>query len=309
MRGLAVLLACGVFLVPGCAERITPTAGTFNTTTTTDLMTGGMAKAPAPGMEKQKDDVPGPGGGREAEPRKPDDAPKSQKRMIVYTGRIEVYVKDFEAARDEMLALLKEQDGYAASSDQSGEPGEPRHGTWTLRVPVVKFDSFLNAVAKLGELRRRTLESEDITDRYYDTQAETTNFELREKALRKLYDEKIAGTKLSDLLDVDRELSAVRGQINLRKGQLQRWDKLTTFATVYVTLWTRQGYVPEESPTFFTTIGRTFGESIDALVRFGKGIVLLVVAVVPWLAVTAVAVTPMWLMWRARRPRSAAPPG
>src|SRR5262249_36921548 len=157
--------------------------------------------------------------------KKPEQKPR--RRMIVYTGRVEMIVDDYDASRDRMMLLLKEHEGYEATSEQSGRPNETRRGLWTLRVPVANFQPFLDAVTKLGELRRQTLDSNDVTDPYFDTQAETTNLEAREKALRKLYEEKIAGTKLADLIEVDRELSNVRGQINLRKGQLQRWEQET----------------------------------------------------------------------------------
>src|SRR5262249_17220717 len=192
-----------------------------------------------------------------AQPAKQDEKPRP--RMIVYTARLEMVVEDedFDSARERILELLKEQGGYVASSDQAGQLGQPRQGTWVLRVPVARFDAFLDAVAKVGELQRQALESDAITDRYFDTRAEGTNLEGREKALRKLYDEKIAGTKLSDLLEVDRELSNVRAQINQRKGQLQRWEKETTFATVNVHLFARKGYVPPTAPDFGTSLSRT----------------------------------------------------
>src|SRR5262249_9381319 len=46
-------------------------------------------------------------------------------------------------------------------------------------------------------------------------------------------------------------------------------------------------YTPPVNPTFGTQIGRTFRESIALLTSFGKGIVLIVVAVAPWLPLAA----------------------
>src|SRR5436309_1510736 len=122
-----------------------------------------------------------------------------------------------------------------------------------------------------------------------DMHAEVTNLEAREKALRAMLDDqKLTGKSLKDLLDVDRELSGVRGQINQRKGQLQRWDKETAFATIHVEMQDRKSYRPPTAPDFGTTIGRTFHSSIDALVTAGKGLVIAAVALAPWLGVLAV---------------------
>jgi hypothetical protein len=258
------------------------------------------AQAPAVAGGKQ------PQGGERA----PQKDKKAQPRLIIYTGQVELIVADFEEARVKMMAALKEQDGYVSGSEVTGQPGEPRYGRWTLRIPVAKFETFLDELARLGELRRQTLDSEDVTDRYFDTKAEVANLEARQEALRKLYQEKIGGSKLTDLLEVDRELSNVSGQINLRKGQLQRWEKLVEFATITLTLRDRRGYVPPESPDFGTTVGRTFHSSIDALVSTGKGIVLVAVAVGPWLGVLLVLFAAVWFPVRyfTRRSRSRIPP-
>jgi hypothetical protein len=224
-------------------------------------------------------------------------------RKILYSGSVEAIVEDFDEAEEQLHDTVKEFKGYVANSEKAGTPGEPRWGTWTVRIPAEKFDDFVAAVTKLGELRRATRDSQDVTDAYYDTKAEVTNLEAREEALRKLYKEKIAGSKLTDLLELDRELNTVRGQINRRKGQLQRWDKLSEYATLIVRLQDRKGYVPDVTPEFRTRIGRTWAASIDALVWFAKGLLLVAVALAPWLFVFAVVVVPAVLIARraARR--------
>src|SRR5262249_44905914 len=143
----------------------------------------------------------------EAQDRAPDEAragAKAVRRKIIYTAHVHLVVEDFDRAEGQLLALVKERDGYVAQSDLRGEAGMRRNGTWTVRIPVARFDSFLEAMAQLGELTERRLDSEDVTDQYHDTAAEVRNYEAREQALRKLYREKIAGSKLEDLLAVDR---------------------------------------------------------------------------------------------------------
>jgi hypothetical protein len=290
MRRLTGLLLCGAILAAGCAGQ-SPKSPTQVMDVSASMKQAGLAvEAAAPPAKKEA--------GEKAQPRK-----------IIYTGRVELVVEDFDPAATQLADLLAEHDGYVAHSDVTGRPGEPRHGLWTVRVPVARFDSFRKAISTLGELRKSTLESDDVTDRYFDMAAETANLEAREKALRKLYDDKIAGSKLTDLLDVDRELSKVRGEINTRKGQLQRWDKESAFATLHVQMQDRKSYVPTTSPDFGTSVGRTFWGSVDALVAAGKGLVLFAVAVAPWAAVLAVVASPvLMLLWR-RRPGSPPEPG
>jgi hypothetical protein len=251
---------------------------------------GEKAAAPQPAGEA-KDEAANPAKGKEAVPRK-----------IIYKAQVELIVEDFDQASASLLRLVKERSGaYVAKSDVQGTPGSPRVGVWTLRVPVDHFEPFLAAVGALGELRHSNTDSQDITDNYYDLQAHIKNDEVREKGLQKLYLERASGSKLDDLLTVDRELSAVRGKIDAEKGQMQRWDKETALATAVVTLRDRRAYVPPLVPDFGTSVGRTFQSSVEWLVTFAKFLILVVVALAPWLAVLAVLATPLVVVWRRRR--------
>src|SRR5262249_14380890 len=95
-------------------------------------------------------------------------------------------------------------------------------------------------------------------------------------------------------------------QINVRKGQLQRWDKLTAFATLTVSLRTRKDYVAPVAPDFGGRVGRVFVGSLEALRDAGEFVVLAVVALAPWLGGLGARAPPPLLVWRRRR-RAAAP--
>jgi hypothetical protein len=240
----------------------------------------------------------------------PPEAVKALPRKIIYRGHLALVVDEFDGVVEQLEALVKEQKGYVAKKEVQGTPGTPRTGTWTLRIPAASFDAFLASASGLGEVRRTNLETEDVTDQYYDTRAEVKNFEAREDALRGLLKEKkLATTKVSDLLEVDRELHQVRMNINVRMGRLQRWDQETEYSTLVVELQDRRGYVPPVVPDFGTSLGRTFQWSVEGLLATGRFLVLAVVALVPWLLPLGVLVgLPALIVARRRRARRALPP-
>jgi|SRR5579884_1006815 len=243
-----------------------------------------------------------PAGGAEA---------KAMPRKIIYTGFIDAIVDDFDGSEGRLLQLVQEHEGYLAESDVYNQPGTPRSGTWKVRVPIKRFEAFLHEVAKLGEVRKRTSNSQDITDAYFDRAARLKADEAEERSLLGLL-EKTQG-KVEDILKVREQLRIVRGQIEENKSQLQRWDKDVDFATVTVKLLDRRDYKPPLIPDFGSSIGRTFQGSIETLVAFGKGIILVVVALTPWLAVLGLLAAPFVMIWRRRRgvstvvPASASP--
>jgi len=219
-------------------------------------------------------------------------------RKIIYTANLDLIVDDLDAATRELEKAVEEVKGYVARSEVRGTPGSPRQGTWTIRVPVAKFDSLREALSRLGELRRNSVDSEDITDRYYDMQARLKTNQAEEEGLRELLKK---SAKTEDVLAVRKELNAVRGTIEEQQGKIQRWDKETQLATINVSMLDRKDYTPPVVPNFGSSIGRTFQASVQAMVEFGKGIVLVVTALVPWLLVLAVIGIPSWWRWRRRK--------
>jgi hypothetical protein len=294
-RSIEILLAATVLFGTGCSEQPAPMA------------TEPVARQSVAQDAGRKQVLEPPAGGERGPALKKEQAPeqKPQPRKVVYTGEVSIVVEDFDRAETWLRELVKQHHGYVAGSDVQGMPNQPRRGTWTVRVPAEAADDFREALAKLGEVRHTKVDSQDITDAYYDTQAELTNLEAREKALRKLYESKQAGTKLSELLEVDRELTRVRGEINTLTGRIKRWDKEVAFTTLTVMLFDRRAYVPPTSAAFGTQLGRTFNDSLAALVNFGRILALAVVFLAPWLVVVLVLAFP--LVGLVRRIRRAMP--
>jgi hypothetical protein len=250
------------------------------------------------------------GGEKPAEAKNGDQPDQPIQRKIIFTGRVELSVEKYEKAESDLTALIKSVNGYIANADDSGSPGSVRSGTYTIRVPVEQFETFMDAVAKIGELRRRSRDAQDITDQYFDTEAHMKNDQVREQGLQKLYDKTADKGKIEDLLAVDRELSNVRGRIEEQQGRLKRWDKETSYSTVVVKMEQRKDYEPAGTPGFGTTLSRTWDGSLNALASFGKGLVIVAVAVTPWLAVFLVVMSPLWYrIWRRfSKPRTPTPP-
>jgi hypothetical protein len=233
-------------------------------------------------------------------------ADKATPRKIIYTGVVDLVVDDFDKAEQQLRQLVADHEGYLANSEIHNQPGAPRSGTWTVRVPTKHFDAFVQAVVQFGEVRSRTTNSQDITDAYHDTSARLKADETEEKSLLGLL-EKTQG-KVEDILRVREQLRILRGQIETSKSQLQRWDKDVDLATVTVKLLDRRDYTPPLMPDFGSTVGRTFQGSINALVLFGKAIVLTLVALAPWLLVLGLLGAPGFVVWRRRRAANAGIP-
>src|SRR5262249_28415313 len=141
-------------------------------------------------------------------------------------------------------------------------------------------------------------DSQDITDEFYDLEARLKNKQVEEKRLLE-HLQKSTG-KLEDILAVEKELTRVRGEIEFVQGRLQKLSKLSELTTINVTMQERKDYVPPSAPTFASSLGRTLGDSFDALVNLFRWLALALVALVPWTPFIAIFIGVPWWMIRRR---------
>ncbi|MCI0455940.1 MAG: DUF4349 domain-containing protein [Gemmataceae bacterium] len=226
-------------------------------------------------------------------------------RKIIYTAQIRLITEEFPKARDQLLQLVEDHKGYVIHSEDRGAPGAPRYGEWKIRVPVAQFKTFREAVVKLGELQSSNLDSQDVTEEFYDLQARIKNREAREEALRQMYkDWSKKAEKPADLMPIKTELDQIRLEIEREQGRLKLLTRLTEMTTVTVIIYERGAYVPPETATLGTKASRTFSDSLGALGDLGQGLLLALIALTPWLPVIVLIVAPIWIL--ARRARQAA---
>ena len=224
------------------------------------------------------------------------------RRKIIYTATLELVVEDFEPVQSQVEALVKRSQGYVAHSAVSGMPGRPRSGQWTIRVPVDRYDGFLAAARELGEVQSVKSDSKDVSEEFYDVEARIRNKEQEEQRLLKLLAE--ATGKLKDVLEVEREVSRVRGEVEQLKGRLRVLSDLTALTTVELRINEVKGYVPQEAPTYGTRVRRAFEGSLTSLVSTARGFLIAMAALAPWLVVFVPAmILVIWLLRTLRRVR------
>ncbi len=250
------------------------------------------------------DNPPGqPGGGQ---------APKKVARRIKYTAELKLITDDFDNTRQELQKAIKANQGYEAMADIKSSPGLPRVANWRLRVPIENFTTFREAVRKLAEVESDTVATEDLTEQYYDLEANIKNLHAEQESWRDML--KRSSDKVENLIAVKKELDRVTDEIQRKEGKIRLIANLTELTTVDVTLRERQKFTPSKGPdvveaaTFSMKAGKTFGESWTALRNFGEALALFAIGLAPWLPVIAtVGVSGWWFVRRQVRAAAAAP--
>jgi hypothetical protein len=218
-------------------------------------------------------------------------------RKIIYSATLDFVVEDFDKVPASIESMVRKHDAWVAKSSLDTDPGRPRRGTWTIRVPVARYADFLQAAGSLGELQRKGEDSREVTAEYFDLETRIRSKGVAEERLLKHLADSTG--KLEEILSVERELGRVRTEMEQMQGQMRILQDLTALSTVTITVQERRGYVPVESPSFGTEIARAWQGTIAALLATGRGFVLFMVVAAPWLVVGGLPIT--LILWLRKR--------
>jgi hypothetical protein len=223
-------------------------------------------------------------------------------RKIIYDAEITVVVSDFAVTEQGIARLVRDHGGYLADVAIDRASGERRSGRWVARIPVDRFDTFLEAIADLGVPTSRRQTAQDVTEEYVDLEARIANAKRLEERILELLSQ--SSGEIKDVIEVERELARVRGEVEQMEGRLKYLANRTEMATVTITAREEHDYVPPQSPTFAGRADTAWSNSLLALKTFAQDLSISAIYAAPWLAVLLVVVLPVaWILRQARRRR------
>jgi hypothetical protein len=169
--------------------------------------------------------VPATDGGNAA-PALPDDL------KVVYTGSLQLVVEDLQAALAKAKAAVLATGGYVGASQESND-GEQSVATITYRIPATRWE---NAIADLRGLADRVVfeqtQATEVGSQIVDLEARIRNLRASEASLQEIA--KSAG-KISDLLEVEAQLTQVRGEIEQLDAQRAQLADQVAYGTLVTT--------------------------------------------------------------------------
>jgi uncharacterized coiled-coil protein SlyX len=217
-------------------------------------------------------------------------------QKIIYEAEISLVVEDVSKTERQIDELLRRFGGHVAEAAIDRTQGEQLSGRWRVRVPVAEFDPFLEAVSKLGVAESRRQTAQDVTEEFIDLEARIANKKRLEERIVELLKESSGAIK--DVIEVERELARVRGEIEQMEGRLRYLTNRTELTTVTIVAREERDYVPPEAPSFTARIRQAWSGSLLALRRFGEQVVIAAVAAFPWIAVLSLLAVPIWYTGR-----------
>ena len=230
--------------------------------------------------------------------------------LIVRTGQLNLEVAVLDDAIAAAERAVTAVGGYVAASQRQGDD-ENAGAMVTYRIPVERWEASLTALRKVGvKVLSEQTGSEEVTSQVVDLGARLANLRATESALQAIM---ARATKIPNILEVQAQLTGVRGEIEQLTAQKQSLEERAAMATLTV------GYsLPPTVAVAAVREGWDPASEVDraaaTLVGLGQGVanaaIWFAIVLLPLALVLGVLVGAAWLVARRvrRRPAPPAPP-
>jgi hypothetical protein len=225
LRTIATVLLCGALAIGGVLTMLGGQVSTVLSQVGSSITSGDTAGGPV--AEDSGGAAEEPGSGEQIA----DAAARPPELLIIRTGQLELEVTDLPAAVAAARRDVAAAGGYVSSSEESAA-GEEASASVVYRIPADRWDEAVASLRGLAtEVRHAVVETEAVTGQVADLGARITNLRASEAALQAIMAQ---ATKISDVLDVQAELTGVRGEIEQLVAQKQGLEERAAFGTLSV---------------------------------------------------------------------------
>ncbi len=226
------------------------------------------------------------------------DSASEVQRKIIKRGQVSVEVgkgKVPETA-ERATAVIATNFGYVEQSSVTGGVAKELTSYYMVaRVPAEQMDAVIVELRALGRVTGEGTSADDITDRYVDLDARLRNKIKQEDRLLEIVGQ---AKNVDELLQVESELSRVRGDIESMQAQKNTYDRLTTLATLSFSALEEGSTATSPSPWKYVW---------DVFVRAWRDLLITTAGALPTLIVFGGVAAIAWWLWRrkAKKTKSA----
>ncbi|HEY0323782.1 MAG TPA: DUF4349 domain-containing protein [Pyrinomonadaceae bacterium] len=208
-------------------------------------------------------------------------------------------------------AIAEAHGGFIVSSeskqvDAEGQLKPEMTVTVTIRVPAAQFEAVINEIRGAGSrVAQDKITAQDVTEEYIDLEARIRAKQALETQFMEIM--KQART-VQDALEVQRQLSDVRAEIERLEGRRRFLENQTSLSTINVTIQPPSQIV--SSTGFFYSVKRAFSDGLDVAALITLGLVRIFIALLPILIfiVLPIFLVVRYLVRRAQREPARVPP-
>lgn len=223
------------------------------------------------------------------------DAQHTQKKFV-RRATLAIRVEALQQSQIQITTIVRTVGGYIASEQEYTDNTALVH-VLEIRVPKQSFDSVLTVLANHAETDSKSVDVEDITEQYVDTEARLKTRRDVEEQYRQLLKKAIS---VQDVLAVEAQLRLIREEIEAAEGRLYFMAHNVSMSHIHLTL-TQKFSAASVTRHFGTKIVESF---VIGWEYFLKTVLMLTVAL-PIAIGLGIPLYALWRFFRRRKTSSA----
>lgn len=204
-------------------------------------------------------------------------------QKIIKESNLRYETQDLEATYQQIIVSVKKNKAYV-QSDAEGKDYNSLYRTITVRIPNTNFDAFLADVGKgVAYFDRKEISAQDVTAEFIDIEARLK----AKKTLEARYLELLSkATKVSEILEIEKQLSVIREEIEAKEGQLKYLQNRVSLSTVTIEFYKKVANAEDATVSYGTKMWNAVKSGWNGISSFFIGLlhiwpfILILVAVI-----------------------------
>ncbi|MDB4387208.1 DUF4349 domain-containing protein [Akkermansiaceae bacterium] len=148
----------------------------------------------------------------------------SETRQIRHTGSMSMKSRSLKESSEQSIALVNSYRGILHNSKLTEDDFSA-----TFRVPSSSLKPVMKELGQIGKVTHQRVSQDDVTAEYRDMQAELKNKIALRDRLRVLLKK---ATKVSDALEIEKQLAEVQTELDQLSGQLNALKTQVALSTL-----------------------------------------------------------------------------
>ena len=152
-------------------------------------------------------------------------------QKIINEANIKFETNDLEATNNQIQKNILES-GATIQNDTEGKDSESIFRKLIVRIPSQNFDVFIKSISKdVGYFDNKEISSQDVTAEYIDIDARLKAKKVLESRYLELLKK---ANKVSEMLEIEKQISVIREEIEAKQGQLQYMQNRVSMSTITI---------------------------------------------------------------------------
>lgn len=198
-------------------------------------------------------------------------------QKIIKNARFRFETADISQTANKIISIVKNHKGYIESDNESKEYGSISR-TITVRVPNINFEKISKETTDgINYFDEKIITSEDVTSQYIDIEARLKAKRILESRYLQLLNK---ADKVSDMLEIEKELSNIREEIESKEMQLIYLHNQVSMSTIIYTF-----YKPTVTTGTTVSYGDKLINALKSSINWIPGFILGLISIWPLLLI------------------------